>query len=311
MKNSDFIQMNQCSIYSIKFPTNQFVETVESLRLDGGEYFNAEVITNPMTGKKVHKLENGFFFTLRINFKKLTKELISGEVFELKQKASDETKDQMSEKEWVAEAKSRLFATVPDSVEVVNVFYSPEKELLIANKSSNNCKTVLILLIERFGMAGFRSIVVLEEKHGLTTRLQNYLTDYTPMFKHLRFENEAALRKQSGEDEAFLLCRHLNDEEKRQKAHQALEQGYKVRSVLMEFNDGKFQCSFKLDAGLKIRNMKFDEYRDVASQLNGHKVAAKGAIMVEYLDRQFEMLLKIAESTVLEFVQETELENFV
>ena len=311
MKNSDFIQMNQCSIYSIKFPTNQFVETVESLRLDGGEYFNAEVITNPMTGKKVHELENGFFFTLRINFKKLTKELISGEVFELKQKASDEKKDQMSEKEWGAEAKFRLFATVPDSVEVVNVFYSPEKELLIANKSSNNCKTALSLLIERFGMAGFRSIVVSEEKHGLTTRLQNYLTDYTPMFKHLRFENEAALRKQSGEDEALLLCRHLNDEEKRQRARQALEQGYKVRSVLMEFNDGKFQCSFKLDAGLKIRNMKFDEYRDVANQLNGHKVAAKGAIMVEYLDRQFEMLLKIAESTVLEFVQETELENFV
>lgn len=57
--------------------------------------------------------------------------------------------------------------------------------------------------------------------------------------------------------------------------------------------------------------MKFPEYSDVARQLNNPKTAAKSAVMLEYLGQQFEALLKIAESTVLEFVDGTKLEGFV
>ncbi|VEI47009.1 Uncharacterised protein [Actinobacillus equuli] len=55
--------------------------------------------------------------------------------------------------------------------------------------------------------------MVSDEKLGLTTRLQKYLTDFTPMFKHLHFEHEATLSKRNGDDESHLLCRHLDDEE--------------------------------------------------------------------------------------------------
>ncbi|WP_044469780.1 hypothetical protein [Mannheimia massilioguelmaensis] len=312
MKNSDFIQMNQCAIYSIKFPTDKFVETLESAICDErGDGFSAEVIANPLTGKKVHILEHGYFFTLRVNYKKITKALLSAKVFELK--SSEDTKHECAtEKEWEQLATVHLFATVPASTETMNVFYSPEKELLIANKNSKNCRTALSYLIEQFGLAGFRSVVVSDEKFGLTTRLKNYLNDYSPMFKHLQFENEATLFKRQGFDETHLVCRHLDEEEKRIKAKEALNDEYSVQSVLMRFdNRTNFMVKFKLDKSLKIRTMKFAEYNDVARQLNNSKTATKSAVMYEYLNQQLDMLLKTAESTVLEFVDGTKLEGFV
>lgn len=310
MKNSDFIQMNQCAIYSIKFPTDKFVETLETAICDErGDGFSAEVITNPLSGKKVHTLEQGYFFTIRVNYKKITKELLSAKVFELK---SSETKYECAtEKEWKELATVHLLATVPASTEIMNVFYSPEKELLIVNKNSKNCRVALSYLIEQFGLAGFRGVVV-SEKFGLTARLKNYLEDYSPMFKYLQFENEVTLFKRQSFDETHLLCRHLDVEKKRVKAKEALNDGYSVQSVQMRFDNGtSFVVRFKLDKSLKIRSMKFTEYSDVARQLNAPKTAVKSAVMCEYLEQQFDMLLKTAKSTVLEFVDDTKLEDFV
>lgn len=214
-------------------------------------------------------------------------------------------------KEWAAFAREELIGSIPTSSEEMNVFYSPEKELMIVNKSSKNCRMALSLLIESFGLAGFRSVVVSEEKFGLTTRLQKYLADFSPMFKHLHFENEVTLSKRNGDDESHLLCRHLDSDEKRQKAREALEDDYHVQSTVMKYDNGNFRVDFKLSNNLKIRSMKWAEYSDVARQLNSPKTAAKSAVMLEYLGQQFEALLKIAESTVLEFVDGTKLEGFV
>ncbi len=309
MKNSDFIQMNQCAIYSIKFPTDKFVDVIENAKdEDRGDGFSVEVVTNPITGKKVHQLEQGYFFTLRVTYKHITKELINAKIFELKQKFTEE----QTEKEWVQTAKIHLYHCVPASSETMNVFYSPEKELLIVNKNSKNCRTALSSLIHAFGLAGFRSVVVSDEKLGLNARLMKYLADYTPMFKHLHFENVATLRKRNGIDVMYLELHHLDSEDKRKQADSALQDDYRVQSAQMRFDNGtNFVVKFKLDAALKIRSMKFTEYSDVAKQLNSSKTVAKAAILIEYLNRQFDMLLKTAESTVLEFVDGTKLESFV
>ncbi|MCW9698177.1 hypothetical protein [Avibacterium sp. 20-129] len=312
MKNSDFIQMTQCAMYSIKFPHDKFVETIENAHYpDHGDICSVEVVTNPLTGNKVQLLSEGYFFTLRVSYKKFSKEMLLAKIFELKQKAKGKEEQYYSEKEWSEIARVHVYNIVPDSSEVMNVFYSPEKELLIVNKNSKNCRAALSLLIESFGLAGFRSVVVSDEKLGLTTRLQKYLTDFTPMFKHLHFEHEATLSKRNGDDESHLLCRHLDDEEKRKKAVEALEDEYRVQSTAMRFDNGLFRVDFKLTGNLKIRSMKFFEYSDVARQLNNPKTAAKSVVMLEYLGQQFEALLKIAESTVLEFVDGTKLEGFV
>lgn len=312
MKNSDFIQMTQCSMYSIKFPHDKFVEAIETASYKdrvGG--FSAEVVVNPLTGNKVQLLGEGYFFTLRVNYKKFSREMLTAKIFELKQKSKGTAEQYRSEKEWTEIARVHTYNSVPESSETMNVFYSPEKELLIVSKNSKNCRTALGLLIESFGLAGFRSVVVSDEKLGLTKRLQKYLTDYTPMFKYLHFEHEATLYKRNGDDESHLLCRHLDNEEKRKKASEALEQDYRVQSVAMRYDNGIFRTDFKLTSNLKIRSMKFPEYSDVARQLNNPKTAAKSAVMLEYLGQQFEALLKIAESTVLEFVDGTKLEGFV
>lgn len=321
MKNSDFIQMTQCTMYSIKFPHDKFVETIENAHYpnrdnefsvaDCGDGFSVEVITNPLTNNKVQLLGDGYFFTLRVNYKKFSREMLTAKVAELRKLLDKAITANWSIKDFIAQATVDLRNELPASSEEMNVFYSPEKELMIVNKSSKNCRRALSILIDSFGVAGFRSVVVSDEKLGLTTRLQKYLSDHTPMFKHLRFEHEATLSKRVGDDESHLLCRHLELEEKRQKAREALEDEYRVQSTAMKYDNGNFRVDFKLSSNLKIRSMKFDEYNDVARQLNSPETAAKSAIMLEYLGQQLEALLKIAESTVLEFVDGTKLENFV
>lgn len=87
MKNSDFIQMTQCSMYSIKFPHDKFVETIEKASYpDRGDGFSVEVVTNSLTNHKVQLLGEGYFFTLRVNYKKLTKEMLTAKIAEIKQK---------------------------------------------------------------------------------------------------------------------------------------------------------------------------------------------------------------------------------
>ncbi|VEI47008.1 Uncharacterised protein [Actinobacillus equuli] len=61
-ENSDFIQMTQCAMYSIKFPHDKFVETIETASYpDRGDGFSVEVVTNPLTGNKVQLLGEGYF----------------------------------------------------------------------------------------------------------------------------------------------------------------------------------------------------------------------------------------------------------
>ncbi len=74
--------------------------------------------------------------------------------------------------------------------------------------------------------------------------------------------------------------------------------------------DYGFGLRFKLDENLKIRSMRFANYAQVARELRSDE-ARKDLILVEYLKEQYELLSRIIRSTVLEFTQETKLEDFV
>ncbi|MCW9699740.1 hypothetical protein [Avibacterium sp. 20-129] len=313
MKNSDFIQMSQCHIFSIKFPTDNIKEILEQAEIDVGDsYTQVEIVKNPMTGQKVQELENGLFFTVRSTFKKVTKELLSAKIYELKQEYKERPElPPSNEKEWRLEAEMQLFHIVPFSSELVNIFYSPEKELLITNSHSKHTKLALHHLIGLFGLVGFRSVVVSDEKLGLNTRLKEYLAESKPMFKFLNFEHEATLGNREEGDETFLTCRHLDSEKGKNKALEALNNGFRVQSAKMRCDEGNFPVHFKLDGNLKIRSMRFSECSDVSKQLNRPDFVGKSLAFTEYLESQLNALLKIAESTVLEFVNETKLESFV
>lgn len=315
MKNSDFIQMNQCYIFSIKFPTDNIKEILEQAKIELGEdtYTQVEIVKNPITGNKVKELENGLFFTMRSTFKKVTRELLSAKIYELKKhyKENPDLIPPENEKAWRMKAEFELFHTVPFSSELVNIFYSPEKELLITNNRSKHSRLALHHLIKLFGLAGFRSVVVSDEKLGLNARLSNYLAKGKPMFKFLNFEHEATLANRDEGDEIFLTCRHLESEKGKNKALEALNNGFRVQSAKMYYDEGHFPVHFKLDSKLKIRSMRFVEYADVSKQLTAPNFAGKSLAFTEYLESQFDALLKIANDTVLEFVDETKLEGFV
>ncbi|TEW31416.1 hypothetical protein E2R48_00715 [Histophilus somni] len=313
MKNSDFIQMSQCYIFSIKFPTDNIKEVLENAKIDlGKSYTQVEIVKNPMTGEKVQELENGLFFTMRTTFKKVTRELLSTKIYELKQTHKNDAKVTLPSNEigWRNFAEMQLIHTLPYSSELVNVFYCPEKELLITNSRSKHSQLALHHLIKLFGLVGFRSVAVSDEKLGLNTRLKEYLAKGTPMFKFLNFEYEATLVNREESDETFLTCRHLSSEKGKEKALQALNNGFRVQSAKMWY-EGHSPVHFKLDGNLKLRSIRFSDCADVSKQLNAPNFAGKSLAFTEYLESQFDALLKIAECTVLEFVNETKLESFV
>lgn len=317
MKNSDFIQMKQCNIFSIKFPVEDIKYAIEqNKRIEVDSYMTVELVRNPMTGNYVEELEGGIFFTLRTTFKKVTRELLAAKIYELKQSAETETPSGKrlvpnSEKEWREIAESHLCVDVPYSSESVNVFYYYDKELLFTNGSSKHNRLALHHLIKSFELTGFRSIVISDEKLGLNTKLTHYLEQNQPLFKYLSFQNEATLRKLTDDNEEFLTCRHLETDAGKEKALGALNNDFKVQSMMMRYEDEHFAVNFKLDSRLKIRSMKFNEYADISRQLNANNFASKQLVFLEYLDAQFNALIKIARCTVLEFTGETKLEQFV
>ena len=311
MKNSDFIKMTQCNIFSIKFPVDNVKEVLENAQIEIGDTFTSvELVKNPMTGEKVQQLDNGLFFTLRTTFKKFTREVLAAKVYELKQSNNDEMLPS-SEKEWEEVAKFKLYEHLPFSSEFLNVFYSPEKEVLFTSGNSKHNRLALHHLIQLFELAGFRSVVVSDEKLGLNAKLTAYLEDNKPLFKYLNFQHEATLCKLAGDDEEFLTCRHLDTQAGKEKALAALDNDFKVQSMLMRYEGDQFAVNFKLDSRLKIRSMRFVEYADIARQLNSPKFTGKSFALTEYLNAQLDALLKIASCTVLEFTGETKLEQFV
>lgn len=312
MKNSDFIKMTQCHIFSIKFPVDDIKTVLENAQIETGvDFETVELVKNPITGEKVHQLENGLFFTLRTTFKKLTREVLAAKVYELKQTRNEDEPLPSSEKQWEEIAKVKLYENLPFSSEFLNVFYSPEKELLFTNGNSKHNRLALHHLITLFEVAGFKGVVVSDEKLGLNAKLTAYLKEGKPLFKYLNFQHEATLRKLTEDNEEFLTCRHLDTQAGKEKALDALENDFSVQSMLMRYEDDQFAVNFKLDARLKVRSMRFVEYADIARQLNSPNFAGKPFAFLEYLNAQLEALLKIASCTVLEFTGETKLEKFV
>lgn len=315
MKNSDFIQMKQCHVYSVKFPVDNVQEVLENAEFEtASDFFKLEIVCNPMSQEKVQVLDDGIFFSFRTTFKKLTSELITAKVFELKN--TDKFAElgyiqPTNEKEWKELASELLISSLPFSSEIINVFYSAEKELLFINSKSKSAQLALSHLIKLFELVGYRSIAVSEEKLGLNTKLKQYLESNQPLFKYLHFQHEATLRKQEDDDDLFLTCRHLDTSAGREKALEALNNGFKVQSLAVFYEKDGFAVNFKLDEHLKTRSLRFASYADDARELNKNYTVGKQAIFYDYISAQFNALLKIASCTVLEFVDNTKLEDFV
>lgn len=310
MKNSNCIEMKQCNVFSIKFPVDNIANVLENAVLENDSLLQVEIVKNPLINRKVIELKNGLFFTMRVTFKKITQELLNAKIFELKNN-SEFMFDEYSEKEWRILAEDLLFDSVPYSSEYINIYYCPEKEILFTNNKSKRGKAALGCLIDLFELVGYRSIVVSNEKLGLNKRLKDYLEINQPLFKYLNFQNEVTLRKVSNDNEEFLTCRHLETSDGKEKALIALNNNFMVQSVVMKYEQEDFAVSFKLDESLKLRSFRVRDFADTSKIINQTDFKGREQIFIDYIQAQFEALLKIAESTVLEFTAETKLEEFV
>ncbi|PJG83789.1 hypothetical protein [Caviibacterium pharyngocola] len=301
MNYQDYIKMNQIGVYSIAFPTEKVVETLENAVLDerGGVKF--EIVKNPFADKKVIEVgEDGLFFSVRAEFKNLTKELVAHKTYELSQ-------DGVSF-EVELEARSQLYQIIPPSSEIYNFFYNRTTEMLIVNSNSKRSKTAIMQLIQVFGLAGVKSIIVSDEKLGINKRFVDFIENQTPMFKFVNFNHTATLRKDTHNEKSHRTCRHLDSAKGKENALQVLNDGFYVQSLEMIYLD---VLRFKLDEDLHIRNMRFKDYATTLRNLHSDEAFYyKRGRFYEYIGMQYDTLNKIMRSTVLEFTQETKLEQF-
>lgn len=303
MNYSDYIKMTQCGVYSITFPSQNIVETLEHAVLAERNREKFEIVKNLITGKKVITFDDGgLFFSIRAEFKHLTKEQIAFKAFEFK--------NVTSEKDAVHLAKVELFKVLPPSSEIYNVFYNPNTQILVINSNSKRSKIALMQLVEVFGLVGVKSIIVSEEKLGINTKFSRLLNDNEPLFNSIGFDYEATLRRETEDDKTHRTCRHLDTEEGKHNALDALYNGFIVQSLAMRYEDENgFIVRFKLDEYLRIRAMKFRDFAETARMLRSDSPAKYG-ILTEYLNCQYHVLNRIIKNTLLEFTKDTKLEQF-
>ncbi|TYG34185.1 hypothetical protein FW755_03310 [Lonepinella koalarum] len=303
MKNSDFIKMTSVSIYSLAFPTDKLVETLENATFDTVNDEKLELIRNPITGEKVHKLgENGLFFSLRAEYKPITATMLTSKTYAMMQ----DNPEGLAEDELQQLAYAELMRTLPAVSEIYNVFYNTETQLLIMNNRSKRAKKALIQLIELFGLAGVKSVIVSDEKLGLNKKFEDYLNHGTPLFKGVEFDFEATLVRENADEKAYLTCKHVDQPSGKEKALQALKDGFAVQSLKMNCLD---DVKFKLDRQLEIRSMRWTGMAKTANKLDRQGTGCTG-IFYGFIQNQFDVLNRIEKHTLLTFTQDTKLETF-
>ncbi len=302
MNYSDYIKMTQIGVYSITFPTDKLIETLESATLEARNGVEFEVLKNPITGKKVHQLDDdGLFFSLRCEFKRVTKELIASKSYEISLRKEVKGADI----EQIATVE--LFNTVPPSSQIINIFYNTKTQILVMNSNNRRAKTALMQLVLLFGLVGVKSIVISSEKLGINTRFINYLNDNTPLFRSLSFENQATLRRHNVDEKTYRTVKHLDSNTGKNNALEAVADGFFVQSLRMSYLEDELH--FTLDEHLQIRSMRFKQYAKTARRLNNQEAGSR-SVFIGYIGDQYEALNRIIRSTLLEFTQETKLKTF-
>ncbi|TGY49712.1 hypothetical protein E5343_06945 [Rodentibacter caecimuris] len=320
MRNTDFITLKQCEIYSAHFPTDDVISRVENMRghtKDG--FLRWETVTNPINGKKVTQLSNGnLFFSVHFEWVNFSKALLEHQIWQLKKLDESEVGNVvgMSEKEIVSLAKEMLMSLdLPSSSEIVNFFYCADTHHLIVNSRSPRARIAISDIVTNMSVVEFRTFVVSEEKLGLTAKLTALLTENKPMFNHLNFANRVTLYRAQGEYQetrTHLDCAIRSDEpESKARVIQALQEGYRVQSAKFFLWDesGKNEMSFTLTSRLKINKIKFFGYDRMKSTVSTNSFGKYAEEFEDYIARQFEALDKVVKGVLLGFVEGTKLED--
>lgn len=320
MRNTDFITLKQCEIYSAHFPTDDVISRIENMRGHSDEHFlRWETVTNPINGKKVTKLGNGnLFFSVHFEWLNLSKALLEHQIWQLKKLGEHELGNVvgMSEKEIVSKAKEALLEQdLPYSSEIVNFFYCAETHHLITNSRSPRARIAISNIVTNMSVVEFRTFVVSEEKLGLTAKLTALLTENKPMFNHLHFANRTTLYLAQGEfneTRTYLDCAIRSDDSaSKERVIEALKNGYRVQSIkLFSWNEeGKDDISFTLTSSLKINKIKFSGFERMKSTVSTNSFGKHAAEFESYIARQFAALDKIVKGILLGFVEGTKLEE--
>lgn len=302
MQYSDFIKMTSCGVYSITFPTEKLVETLEKAELAKRVGVQFEVVKNPITGKKVHELGGkGLYWSVRAEFKQITKELMAQKSYEIKLRGKEREEDIPHL------AQIELYELLPPASEIYNFFYNKETQILMINSNSKRSKTAIMQIIELFGLAGVKSIIVSDEKLGINKRFIDWIEHSKPMFKFIQFANEATLRKDSHNEKSYRSCRHIDGEKGREHALSVLNEGFVVQSLAMEASE---DLHFKLDEHLRLRSLRFKNFAKTSRELQNSPHWRKEMVFNSYIQDQYDSLTRILRGTILEFTHETKLEQF-
>lgn len=288
MKYLDLVEMKSCGIYSVELPKKKLLSILgnaEPCELPGA---TISIIENPITALKANRFGSGVFFSTQVKYKNITGGMLENALSEMDRPDYEKAVD-------------ALVTTTPYTVELFNVFYNSETNILVINSRSRRSMFVLAYLVELFDRVGIKSLIV-SEKLSLQTRLESHLCDGVALFNHMVFDNALTLHKQiEGKRETV----HIADADtSKDEVLEMLKNGYLVKNLKMKFAD---EMAFDFDNNLRVKNVKFKFLSELKEEIaDGNEWAFKRCV-----ERQFVCLNAVINNMILDFSENSELENFL
>ncbi|WMC09566.1 recombination-associated protein RdgC [Oceanimonas pelagia] len=264
--------------------------------LASSEYQTAGFVQHPITKQMVSPFEDGFAFVVRYDEKVIPAAAVKAEVANRVAHIEAEEERPVSRKEKSAikdQVMGEVVRTALARQQLIHAYYVPSsKRLFVVTASERMAQVVMNLLVKVVGSVKTETTHVTDVKHGLTTRLQAFLTtDTQPWEAFGDFEPGDACKltrkletketiNYTGLDIAS--CDELVDK---------LESGFKVESLRLNWEG----LEMTLTQDFHLKSLKWEDSDDQDAEDEHEAWQEDAAMKVYLLDQVYGELLQLVE----------------
>ncbi|WP_370560078.1 recombination-associated protein RdgC [Edwardsiella tarda] len=238
-------QIKNAIVYKATLPNteNLLTHMQEKLFTDVPEtaFGSAGFAVNEITGEMITPITGGFSFTIRSDEKvipaKAIKTKVAERIAELQKKGLLDEKINRKEKAGInSMVIAEMCKTAFVKTTLLTCYYNEENHLLFVDTPSANMANMCMhLLVKVTGSVKTETINISDPKHGLTTRLENYLQNDRQPFDGFTVGNMVQLGRKDeqkevitySETELFLISDEILDK---------LSTGFTVEKLRLVFN---------------------------------------------------------------------------
>ena len=263
----NLVNIKNFKAFKIKLPAatklQELLEPVLFKEIGDNDFKRAGFINHPVTEELVPTFEGGFSLTLRFDSRILPKPIILKEAAKRIAKLENEQyrKLKRSEKNTIiSEMAIELCPKAFVKTAIISAYYHTDSEtLFITTTSDELAQSLLHGLVHAIGSVVSKTLHVSDVKHGLTTRLINYLHNHDTPFSGFTFGNVVQLSRVGDNKETVkydgreveVIDNLLND----------LQNGFTVDNMTLSYNG----INFRLTDRFYFNQISFDEKNEKLS----------------------------------------------